>query len=92
VDYQALIREQAHHPLPPDLGKQLRPLLSSDSPLLAVLGLVMARAQEMAWAIQAENLATDEGRAAAIKSQGLIGGLQMAVDVILAPVRELEDA
>lgn len=91
VDYQALVEEAAKGQLPENFGKQLRPLLSSDGPLLAVLGQIKRRAQEMAWALQVEDLVSEEGRAGALKKQGQINGLMLAIDTILDPVKALEE-
>lgn len=91
MDYRVLIQEVAQRPAPWDLGKQLRPLLASDSPLLYSLAAVVKQAQDFAWAMQSDDLVTDEGRAQALKRQGVIQGLTLAIDTILAPLGEFED-
>lgn len=91
MDYQALVEEAAKAQLPENFGKILRPLLSSDGPLLAALGQIRRKAQEMAWSLQAESLVSEEGRAEAIRKQGTIVGLMLAIDQILDPVKALEE-
>lgn len=88
-DFQALI-EAAQTP-PEDLGKMLRPLLSSGAPLVFALGSVLAEARAFSLALAGEDLSTESGRFAAIKRQGMIEGMKLAVEKILAPVKELNN-
>lgn len=91
MDYQELVEQAAKTSLPENFGKLLRPLLSSDGPLLAALGQIRRRAQEMAWSLQVADLTSEEGRADALKKQGMINGLMQAIDVVLDPVKDLEE-
>lgn len=88
MDYQALVLEAAKADLPDDFAKQLRPLLASDSPLLAVLGQIQRRAQEIAWSLQAQDLVSDGGRAEALKKQGQMNGLIQAIEIVTDPLKE----
>ncbi len=78
-------------PTPEDLGKQLRPLISSDSPMVRALALVLKQATELAKGLATVDFTTDEGRLKAIRQQGVIEGLVMSVEIALRPVRELDD-
>lgn len=90
MDYQALVGEAANRPLDPNHSKALRQLLSSDGPLLASLGQIQRLAHEIAWSLQAVDLGSDEGRMEAVRLQGRIQGLSMAIETILEPAKELE--
>lgn len=67
-------------------------MLASDAPLVQALGLIEKRAKELAEAMAGHDLLSDVGRAEAIKTQGTILGLRLAIDTILQPVRDYEDA
>lgn len=82
--------EAAKHQPPENFGASLKLLLSSDGPLLVALGQIQCRAQDMAKALSVADLVTDEGRADALKKQGIIQGLKMAIDIVLDPVKNLE--
>lgn len=85
------VDQLAASPLPEGFKNELRSLLSSESPFMAMLGQVQRRAHEMAWSLQAADLTTDEGRMKALKDQGTVQGLLMAIEVMLAPVMEGEE-
>lgn len=91
MDYQELVNQAATKPLPENFGKLLRPLLSSDGPLLAVLGQIQRRAQEMAWSLRVADLVSEEGRAETLKRQGEMNGLLLAIEEILLPLKALEE-
>ena len=78
-------------PQPEDLGKLLRPLISSDGPLLRALALVLKQATELSKGLATIDFTTDEGRLKAIRQQGVIEGLVMAVEIVIRPVKELDD-
>lgn len=77
--------EAAKKKLPHNYDELLKPLLSSDGPLLMALGQIKRRAQEIAWGLQVADLTSEQGRAEALKNQGVINGLIMAIDVVLEP-------
>lgn len=73
------------------MGQRLKPYLSSDSPLLAVLGQIERQAQEIAASLQGSNLMTDEGRFEALKTQGVVQGMRQAVEMFISPLSEVEE-
>lgn len=75
-----------------ELARGLRPLLSSDSPLWLLLSEIEQRAKELAQSLQGDDLVTPEGIARAVKKQGVVEGLRLAISMVLDPVKELEDA
>ena len=91
ADIREAVFQAAMVPLPIDHGRQLRPMLSSDSPLLAALGQVHLRAGEAAMSLQSEDLVSEEGRAKALRKQGIVEGLRLAIEVVIGPVQEFED-
>ena len=82
LDYQALMEQMGQEVEPPDLGKQLRPLISSDGPLLRALALVLKQATELSKGLATIDFTTDEGRLKAIRQQGVIEGLIMSVEIM----------
>jgi hypothetical protein len=78
--------------LPQDLGKQLRAYISSDSPLVWALSRVTQQAGELTKGLATIDFTTDEGRLRAIRQQGVIEGLVMAVEIVLRPAQEDLDA
>ena len=92
ADIREAVLQAATVPLAVDHGRSLRPMLSSDSPLLVALGQVHLRAGEMAMSLQSEDLVSPEGIARALKKQGMVEGLRLAIEVVIGPVQEFEDS
>lgn len=81
----------AREPLPEGLGRQLRGHISSDSPVMWALSRVVLQTVELAKGLATMDFTSDEGRLKAIRQQGVIEGLVMAVEIALQPVKELDD-
>jgi hypothetical protein len=75
-------------PAPPELGKLLKGYISSDSPVMWALSRVIIQANELAKGLATVDFTNDEGRFKAIRQQGTIEGLLMAVEITLAPAQE----
>jgi hypothetical protein len=73
---------------PEDLGKQLKAYISSDSPIMWALSRVILQANVMANGMTTIDFTVDAGRYEAIRQQGIIQGLLMAVDIALQPAQE----
>ena len=87
-DFLAYVEEMALRPPPEDLGKQLRVHINSDSPVMYALARVLKQATELSKGLATIDFTTDEGRLKAIRQQGVIEGLVMAVELVLAPAQE----
>ena len=81
LDY--LLQRARAQPLSEDINLSLRPLLSSDGPLLAVLSQLALQAHDMAAGLQGMDLVSDEGRFKAVRMQGMVEGVRLAVDKFL---------
>ena len=77
-------------PLPEDMGRRLADYLGSDSPVLRALSLVLKQAEESSKGLAMLDFTTEEGRLKAIRQQGVVEGLVMAVEIALRPVREMD--
>lgn len=86
-----MLEEMAKEDLPEGLGKQLKAHISSDSPVVWALSRVVRQAGELAKGMATIDFTSDEGRLKAIRQQGTIEGLLMAVGIVLAPVQEEND-
>ena len=73
---------------PEDLGKLLKGYISSDSPVMWALSRVVLQANALANSFTSIDFTADAGRFEAIRQQGIIQGLLMAVDIALAPAQE----
>jgi hypothetical protein len=87
-DYRDLMEEMVGKPCPADLGKLLKGYISSDSPVMWTLSRVVLQANALANSLTAIDFTVDAGRFEAIRQQGVIQGLLMAVDIALAPAQE----
>jgi hypothetical protein len=76
---------------PEELGKLLKGYISSDSPVMWALSRVVLQANELARGLATIDFTTDEGRLRAIRQQGTIEGLLMAVEIALRPAQEEGD-
>ena len=72
-------------------GKDLKSLLTQDSPLVAALAEVAKAAEDKLRAMANADLTSDQGRLAAIKAQGEVKGLQMAIEMIGEMAEEQND-
>lgn len=81
VDCQTVDRQQ--------LGKSLRPMVATDSPLVQVLAMVRKHAAEVVGQLAVAQLGTEAERHEAVRKQGMAQGLQTAVEMILAPIKEI---
>lgn len=63
-------------------AKDLRALLSQNAPLVAALAHLEQTAAERAANLVNADLSTDQGRLNAVKVQGEVRGLRMAIDLI----------
>jgi len=57
-----------------------------------MLGEIEQRAKDIAQSLQGDDLVSQEGVARAVKKQGIVEGLRLAISMVLDPVKELEDA
>lgn len=90
-DYRALLVEVAKQEPKSDLALRLRPLLSSDGAMTEALANVVRMAGEMAVGLAGMDLVSEEGRFNALRQQGQVQGMQLALDAILRPLVEMED-
>lgn len=74
-----------------DLGQRLKPLLTSDGAMTEALANVVRKRNELSLGLAGMDLITEEGRFAALKQQGLVFGLSMALETILRPLLEMDD-
>jgi len=87
-DYRDLMEEMVLQAPPADLGKLLKGYISSDSPMMWSLSRVVLQANALANSLTAIDFTVESGRFEAIRQQGVIQGLLMAVDIALAPAQE----
>ena len=88
-DFLDYVEEMALRPPPEDLGKLLRGHISSDSPLMYALAGVLKQATELSKGLALLDFTSEEGRLKAIRQQGVVEGLMMAVEITLRPAQEV---
>lgn len=64
-------------------AKAIKAQLSGDSPLMAFVGMLESEHITYRDAVSKGNFATDEGRLQAIKAQGVMHGLNRAIELLL---------
>ena len=87
-DYRDLMEQMVGEEPPEDLGKLLKGYISSDSPVMWALSRVVLQANALANSFTSIDFTAEGGRFEAIRQQGIIQGLLMAVDIALAPAQE----
>lgn len=90
-DYQGLIEAAALQLPTVDLGKRLRPFLTSDGAVTEALANALRIKQGIIIGLSGADLVTEEGRLRALQHQGQIVGIQLALDAILRPLMEMDE-